>query len=91
MGPAHGAAHHHQNCRGRPHVKSQPRVYSRLIQRKAFHTVMKILISDNLSKMGVDLLKRYEQFQVDVNTGLKPDEIKKIIGDYQGLIVRSET
>jgi D-3-phosphoglycerate dehydrogenase / 2-oxoglutarate reductase len=52
---------------------------------------MKILISDNLSKMGVDLLKRYEQFQVDVNTGLKPDEIKKIIGDYQGLIVRSET
>lgn len=52
---------------------------------------MKILISDNLSKMGVDLLKRYEQFQVDVNTGLKPEELKKIIGEYQGLIVRSET
>jgi len=52
---------------------------------------MKILISDNLSKQGVELLKRYEQFQVDVNVGLKPDELKKIIGRYQGLIVRSET
>jgi D-3-phosphoglycerate dehydrogenase len=52
---------------------------------------MKILISDNLSKMGVDLLKRYEQLEVDVNTGLKPEELKKIIGSYQGLIVRSET
>ncbi len=52
---------------------------------------MKILISDNLSKQGVDLLRRYEQFQVDVNVGLKPEELKKIIGDYQALVVRSET
>jgi D-3-phosphoglycerate dehydrogenase / 2-oxoglutarate reductase len=52
---------------------------------------MKILISDNLSKRGIDLLRSYEQFQVDVNTGLKPEELKKIIGDYQALIVRSET
>lgn len=52
---------------------------------------MKILISDNLSKTGVELLKSYEQFQVDVNTGLKPEELKKIIGQYHGLVVRSET
>jgi D-3-phosphoglycerate dehydrogenase len=52
---------------------------------------MKILISDNLSTRGIDLLRRNEQFQVDVNTGLKPEELKKIIGDYQALIVRSET
>jgi D-3-phosphoglycerate dehydrogenase / 2-oxoglutarate reductase len=52
---------------------------------------MKVLISDNLSKQGIDLLRQYEQFQVDVNTGLKPDELKKIIGAYHGLIVRSET
>src|SRR5574341_1285480 len=52
---------------------------------------MKILISDNLSKLGVNLLRRYEQFQVDLNVGLKPEELKKIIGDYQALIVRSET
>jgi D-3-phosphoglycerate dehydrogenase len=52
---------------------------------------MKILISDNLSKQGVDLLRSYEQFQVDVNVGLKPEELKKIIGNYQALVVRSET
>jgi D-3-phosphoglycerate dehydrogenase len=52
---------------------------------------MKILISDNLSKVGVELLRRYEQFQVDVNVNLKPEELKKAIGDYNGLIVRSET
>ena len=52
---------------------------------------MKILISDNLSKVGVDLLRRNERFQVDVNTGLKPEELKRVIGDYDALIVRSET
>ncbi len=52
---------------------------------------MKILISDNLSKAGVDSLRRREEFQVDSRTGLKPDELKKVIGDYHALIVRSET
>lgn len=52
---------------------------------------MKILISDNLSQSGIDLLKRYEQFEVDAKVGLKPEELKKIIGEYDGLIVRSET
>ncbi len=52
---------------------------------------MKILISDNLSKLGVEILRRNENFQVDVNTGLKPEELKAIIGQYHGLIVRSET
>lgn len=52
---------------------------------------MKILISDNLSKVGVDLLRRQERFQVDVKTGLKPEELKQIIGGYDALIVRSET
>ena len=28
---------------------------------------------------------------MDVNTGLKPDELIGIIGDYEGLIVRSQT
>jgi D-3-phosphoglycerate dehydrogenase len=52
---------------------------------------MKILISDNLSKVGVDLLKRHEKFTVDKKVGLKPEELKQIIGDYDALIVRSET
>ena len=52
---------------------------------------MKILISDNLSNVGVDVLKRFEKFTVDKKVGLSPDEIKKIIGEYDALIVRSET
>ncbi|HEX4951633.1 MAG TPA: phosphoglycerate dehydrogenase [Blastocatellia bacterium] len=52
---------------------------------------MKILISDNFSARGVEVLHRYEQFQVDQNVGLKPDQLKDIIGDYDALIVRSET
>lgn len=52
---------------------------------------MKILISDNFSARGVEVLRRFEQFQIDQNVGLKPDELKKIIGEYDALIVRSET
>ncbi len=52
---------------------------------------MKILISDNLSKSGIDLLRGYEQFDVDVRVGITPEDLKKIIGEYDGLIVRSET
>ncbi len=53
--------------------------------------MMKILISDNFSARGVEVLNRFEQFQVDQNVGLKPDELKAIIGQYDALIVRSET
>ncbi|MFZ4986828.1 MAG: phosphoglycerate dehydrogenase [Blastocatellia bacterium] len=52
---------------------------------------MKILISDNLSSQGVELLRRHPEFEVDHRPGLPPDELKSIIGGYQGLIVRSET
>lgn len=52
---------------------------------------MKVLISDNLSPRGIELLRRHENFQVDQKTGLKPEELKQIIGHYQALIVRSET
>ncbi len=52
---------------------------------------MKILISDNLSAQGVDVLRRYPALEVDVRVGLSPAELKAVIGEYQGLIVRSET
>lgn len=50
---------------------------------------MKILIADPLAKEGIEALKA--QAEVDVKTGLKPDELKKVIGDYEALVVRSET
>ena len=50
----------------------------------------KVLIADSLSPRAVDIFKT-RGIEVDVKTGLKPDEIKAIIGDYDGLAVRSAT
>ncbi len=51
---------------------------------------MKVLVSDNISPKGVEILKK-AGLQVDVKTGMKPEELKACIGGYQGLIIRSAT
>lgn len=51
---------------------------------------MRVLISDNLSPAGVGILEE-AGLDVDVNTGLAPEELKKIIGEYDGLVIRSAT
>src|SRR3546814_3120595 len=48
----------------------------------------KVLISDSLSPAAVEIF-RERGIDVDVKTGLKPDELKAIIGDYDGLAIRS--
>ncbi len=52
---------------------------------------MKILISDKLAEEGVAILKAVKEFQVDCKYGIKPEELKKIIKDYDALIIRSGT
>lgn len=52
---------------------------------------MKILIADPISEKGVELLRADPRFCVDVNTGLGEDKLCEIIGDYDALIVRSQT
>ena len=51
----------------------------------------KVLISDSLSKEAVEILEKEKEFKVDVNTKLTPEELKKVIKDYDALIVRSST
>lgn len=51
---------------------------------------MKVLVSDNLSPRGIEILKR-AGLDVDVKTGMSPDELKSCIGQYHGLIIRSAT
>jgi len=51
---------------------------------------MKVLISDNLSPAGAQIL-RDAGLEVDINVGLAPEELKKIIGNYDGLVIRSAT
>ena len=53
---------------------------------------IKILITDRIAKEGVALLRtELPQAQIDERPGMKPDQLKAIIGEYQALIVRSET
>jgi D-3-phosphoglycerate dehydrogenase / 2-oxoglutarate reductase len=51
--------------------------------------MFKILVSDPLAEAGVEILQR--EAQVDLRTGLKPDELCRILPGYDALIVRSET
>jgi D-3-phosphoglycerate dehydrogenase len=51
----------------------------------------RVLVSDKLDKKGLAILLGAEGITVDDKPGLKPEEQAKIIGDYDGLIVRSAT
>ena len=52
---------------------------------------MKVLVSDTLSEVGVKIFEETEGIEVDVKTGLTPEELKEIIGQYDGLAIRSAT
>src|SRR5438132_6662040 len=53
---------------------------------------MRILIADRIAQEGIDLLRsQLPEAQIDVQLGLKPEQIRGIVGDYTALIVRSET
>ena len=51
----------------------------------------RVLVADPISEKGVDALRTSPAITVDVNTGLKPEALLAIIGDYHGLVVRSQT
>ncbi len=52
---------------------------------------MKILVSDPLSEVGIDIFRETPGIDVDVNTGLSHEELKGIIGQYEGIAIRSAT
>ena len=49
----------------------------------------RILIADPIAPEGIDLLSVHAQ--VDVKHGLAPQELLEVLGDYDALVVRSET
>ena len=51
----------------------------------------KVLVADPIAQRGIDELRHGELLDVTVNLGLKPDELLAIIGEFHGLVVRSET
>src|SRR5579864_5011886 len=50
----------------------------------------KVLISDKLSPAAVDIFRR-RGIDVDLKPGLSPADLRGIIGDYDGLAIRSAT
>ena len=50
---------------------------------------MRILVADPIAEEGIAALRAHAE--VDVKTGLKRDELINIIGDYDAVVVRSET
>ncbi len=49
----------------------------------------RILISDLIAQEGIDLLNQHAQ--VDIRPGLSKEDLKRILPEYDGLIVRTET
>ncbi|WP_028544220.1 phosphoglycerate dehydrogenase [Paenibacillus taiwanensis] len=53
--------------------------------------MFKVLVSDPISDFGIQLLMDAPDVKVDKNSGLTEDELINIIGDYDALLVRSQT
>ena len=53
--------------------------------------IFKILITDGLSQEGLDLFANYSQISLDVRKKTEREELKTIINNYQGVIIRSAT
>ncbi len=51
---------------------------------------MKVLVSDNISPKGIKIIEK-SGLKVDIKTGLAPEALKKEIGKYDALIIRSAT
>lgn len=49
---------------------------------------IRILIADDMSKRAVEILQK-AGFTVDVKTGMKPEELASVVGQYDGLGIRS--
>lgn len=53
--------------------------------------IKRVLISDPLSHKGLEILAKSKHLKVEIKTGLSPEELKKIIPEYDAIIIRSET
>jgi D-3-phosphoglycerate dehydrogenase / 2-oxoglutarate reductase len=49
----------------------------------------KILVADPIAEEGIELLRKYAE--VDIQSRLAPQQLGAIIGDYDALVVRSQT
>jgi D-3-phosphoglycerate dehydrogenase len=53
--------------------------------------MIKVLVADALATEGLEILRQAPELQVDVKLKLSPVELKRILPEYHGLVVRSST
>lgn len=53
--------------------------------------MFKILVTDKISEQGLAVFKNAPGFQVDEKIKMTPEDLKKIVADYDGWIIRSGT
>jgi D-3-phosphoglycerate dehydrogenase len=53
--------------------------------------VIRVLVSDSLAAQGVEVLEQARGIEVLNRPGLKPDQLLSVIGDVEGLVIRSAT
>lgn len=51
----------------------------------------KVLISDKMSSKAQEVFSRYPEITCDFKPGMSPEELKEVIGEYDGLAIRSAT
>lgn len=51
--------------------------------------MVKVLVADKLADEGLKWLQEADGVEVDVRTGLGEDELAAVVGDYDGMIIRS--
>ncbi len=53
--------------------------------------MFRVMVTDKLSEKGVKVFQAEPDFKVDVVATLTPEELKKVIGEYDALVIRSAT
>ncbi len=51
--------------------------------------MIRILVADKLASQALDRLKSTDDVEADVRLGLSPEELADVVGDYDGMIIRS--
>jgi D-3-phosphoglycerate dehydrogenase len=51
----------------------------------------KVLVSDTLAEEGIEVFRKAEGMEVDVETNLSPEELKAVIPEYDAIAIRSAT
>ncbi len=51
----------------------------------------RILVTDHIAEEGLNILKKDDTVEVEVKAGIKNDDLKSIIGEYDAIITRSGT